>query len=486
MRRWAPRGAHVGYRHRGGSAAGLFAALLLARGGHQALVLERDSLQPAPDVESAATAAFRPSAPQIVQPHIVMARCRQLLIERLPDVYAGLLAAGVAEAPLRTQMPDSLPDTAAWPGDERLTPMMTRRSTVDWTLQRAAAAEPRVTVRFGVKVTGLLTAPGRPDGLPPHVTGVRTDHGEVAAHLVVDATGRRSPIDDRLAQLGARTTATWGAECGIAYFSRHYRVRPGADLPAPLVTRTVVTLDEFLAGKWGGDNGAVQLVVAPLAADHRFRTARDPQVFTAVLRTIPIYAAWLDVIDPITDVFPMAGLHNTLRRLVADGLPIATGLHAIGDSVCTTNPTLGRGLALALSGAADLADTIGEHAADPATQVLALDRLAAAHVVPFYHDQAAIDAARLGMMRHTIFGAPPLPPSQTPGRVTYSQLRAAASYDPAAFRAFWKINGMVCPPGEVYTDPDVIARTRETLRRYGTAPPVAQPTHEQLLTALAR
>ena len=146
----------------GGSAAGLFAALLLARAGHQALVLERDSLQPAPDVESAAAAAFRPSAPQIVQPHIVMARCRQLLIERLPDVYAGLLAAGVAEAPLRTQMPDSLPDTVAWPGDKRLTPMMTRRSTVDWVLQRAAAAEPRVTVRFGVKVTGLLTASGRP------------------------------------------------------------------------------------------------------------------------------------------------------------------------------------------------------------------------------------------------------------------------------------------------------------------------------------
>ena len=318
------------------------------------------------------------------------------------------------------------------------------------------------------------------------MTGVRTDRGDLAADLVVDATGRRSPVDDWLTQIGARTTATWRAECGIAYFSRHYRVRPGAGLPAPLVTRIVVALDEFLAGKWGGDNGAVQLVVAPLAADHRFRTARDPQVFTAVLRTIPTYRAWLDVMDPITGVFPMAGLHNTLRRLVADGTPVATGLHAIGDSVCTTNPTLGRGLALALSGAADLADTIGEHAADPAAQALALDRLVGAHVVPFYHDQAVIDAARLAMMRHTIFGAPPPRPSQTPGRVTYSQLRAAASWDPTAFRAFWKINGMICPPGEVYTDPDVVARTQETLSRHGTAPPVAQPTREQLLTALTR
>ena len=102
----------------------------------------------------------------------------------------------------------------------------------------------------------------------------------------------------------------------------------------------------------------------------------QPQVFTAVLRTIPTYAAWLEVMDPITGVFPMAGLHNTLRRLVVDGTPVATGLHAIGNSVCTTNPTLGRGLALALSGAADLADAIGEHAADPAAQALALDCLA--------------------------------------------------------------------------------------------------------------
>jgi 2-polyprenyl-6-methoxyphenol hydroxylase-like FAD-dependent oxidoreductase len=469
----------------GGSAAGLFSALMLARAGHQVLVLERDLLQPAPDAESAAAAAFRPSAPQIVQPHIVMARCRQLLIEHLPGVYAGLLAAGVVEAPLRTQMPQSLPDTAAWPGDEDLTPMMTRRSTVDWVLQRAAAAEPGVTVRCGVKVTGLLTGPGEPGGRPPHVTGVRTDDGDLPADLVVDATGRRSPVDDWLTHIGARAAATWRAECGIAYFSRHYRVRPDADLPSPLVTRIVMGFDEFLVGKWGGDNGAVQLVVAPLAADHRFRTVRDPRVFTAVLRMVPVFAAWLDVMDPITDVFPMAGLDNTLRRLVVDGIPVATGLHAIGDSVCTTNPTLGRGLTLALSGAADLAGTLGEHPADPTAQALTLDRLADTHVVPFYEDQAMIDAARLAMLRHAIFGAPPPPPAGTPGRVTYSQLRAAASYDPAVFRALWKINGMTCLPDLVYTDPDVVARTHETLKRHSTVSPPAQPTREQLLTALS-
>ena len=466
----------------GGGPAGLFAALLLARSGHEAVVLEQDRLEPAPDVESAAAAAFRPAAPQIVQPHIVMARCRELLRQRLPDVYDGLLAAGVAEAAVTAQMPAALRAMAPEPEDARLTMLMTRRSTVDWVLQRAAVAEPGVTMRYRVRATGLLAGPGQ----PPHVTGVHTDQGDVPADLVVDATGRRSPIDRWLAEAGAQPTATWQAECGVAYYSRHYRLRPAAGLPGPPTTRMVVALDEFTVGIWGADNGAMQLAVAPLAADHRFRAVRHPEVFTAVLRTVPAYAAWLDVLDPITGMFPMAGLHNTLRRLVAGGVPVVTGLHAIGDSVCTTNPTLGRGISLALTGAADLADTLDRHGDDWTAQALALDRLVGDHVAPFYEDQAVIDRARLARLRHTIFGAPaPDPPPGSPDRVTYAQLRAAAPFDPTAFRAFWKINGMICRPGDVYTDPQVVARTQEVLRHRGSGPPMAQPTRDQLLAALA-
>jgi 2-polyprenyl-6-methoxyphenol hydroxylase-like FAD-dependent oxidoreductase len=175
----------------GGGAAGAFAALLLARSGHEVVLLEQDALAVAPDVEVAAETAFRPAAPQIVQPHKIVARCRELLREQLPDIYAALLAAGVAEAPVRTQMPASLADSADRPGDERLTMLMTRRSTLDWVLRRAIQAEPGVTARFGVRVLGLVAVP-----VPnPRVTGVRTDHGEVLADLVVDASGRRSPID---------------------------------------------------------------------------------------------------------------------------------------------------------------------------------------------------------------------------------------------------------------------------------------------------
>ena len=453
----------------------------MARAGHEVLVLERDRLEPGPDAESAAAAAFRAMAPQIVQPHIVMAKCRQLLLQWLPDVYDALLAAGVAEAPISTQMPASLVDKAEWPGDERLTMLMSRRSTIDWILQQAVLAEPRVTMLSGRRVLGLLATPGD----PPHVTGVRTEQGDLAADLVVDATGRRSSIDRWLEEIGARPAATWWAECGLAYFSRHYRLRPEADLPGLPTTRIVAGLDEFTVGIWGADNGVMQMAVAPLVEDRRFVRLKDPEVFTAVLRTVPTFAAWLGVMDPITPVFPMGGLHNTLRRLVVDGAPVVTGLHAIGDSVCTTNPTFGRGLTMALTGAGDLLNSVNKYGDDWIGQALALDVLVAEHVVPFYEDQAAVDYQRLIMLRHTIFDAPvPNPSPINSARIDYSQLRVAAFFDPTAFRALWDIFGMNRRPDEVYTDRDVITCTLDVLNRHGRGPSVAQPTREQLIAAL--
>jgi 2-polyprenyl-6-methoxyphenol hydroxylase-like FAD-dependent oxidoreductase len=239
----------------GASAAGCFATLLLARAGHDVLVLEKDRLALAPDVESAAASAFRSTAPQIVQPHIIMARCRQLLREHLPDVYEQLLGAGIVEAPVSTQIPPTLADAAPQPGDEGLTMLMTRRSTFDWALQRAMVAQRGATVRYGVAVRGLVAVYGE----PPHITGVRTNEGDLPADFVIDATGRRSPIDQWLKDVGAHSSAISWAECGLAYFSRHYRLREGVVLPAPRTTRTVAALDEFTVGIWGADNNTMQL-----------------------------------------------------------------------------------------------------------------------------------------------------------------------------------------------------------------------------------
>ncbi len=113
-----------------------------------------------------------------------------------------------------------------------------------------------------------------------------------------------------------------------------------------------------------------------------------------------------------------------------------------------------------------------------------MDDLVVEHIAPFYADQAVIDAARLTMLRHRISGAPAPPPPPATGPVTYAQLRAAAPFDPVAFRAFWTVMGMLRRPDEVYRDPEVIERTRAANRAHGVGPPLAQPTRDQLLRAL--
>jgi 2-polyprenyl-6-methoxyphenol hydroxylase-like FAD-dependent oxidoreductase len=465
----------------GGSAAGLLAALLLARAGHQVTVLERDRWSRDEGVETAASAAFRASAPQIVQPHVITALFRELVLTRLPDVYTALLAAGVVEAPLATQMPPTLRDREPRDGDERLTLLMSRRSTVDWTLRRLALAEPGVHVEDGVAVTGLVATPGQ----PPHITGVRTGRGTCDVDLVVDACGRRSPIDRWLAAIPAPTTDLSWAECGIAYYSRHYRLKSRTGLPGASTTRMIAGFEEFTAGIWAGDHDTMQVVVAPLAADHRFRCVRGAERFTAVLATVPYFADWLAVLDPITDVFPMGGLHNTLRRLVVHGRPVVTGLLAVGDSVCTTNPTLGRGLAVAARGAVDLVEALDAHPDDPYAQGMAMDAAVTSHVAPHYADQAEVDAARLAALRHTVLGAaPPAPPDDDPGRVTFAQVRAAASYDPMAFRAMWMLMGTLSEPERLYRDPELVSRVRDTLARHRPVPAVAPPDRDRLHAAL--
>jgi flavin-dependent dehydrogenase len=355
--------------------------------------------------------------------------------------------------------------------------VMTRRSTLDWVLGRLAAAEPGVDLRFGTRVTGLVAEPGD----PPRVTGVRTGGATEPADVVVDASGRRTPLDRWLDPLGARRSRVERAECGLAYYGRQYAVSDGA--PGPVTTRVVVGLDEFTMGIWGGDNDTMQMVLAPLAVDRRFSPARDPRAFTAVLRTVPYYADWLDALEPTTDVFVMGGLHNTLRRLVVDGRPVVLGLHAVGDAVCTTNPTFGRGISMVARTVADLVDVLAEHPDDPYRQASAMDEAVVGHIAPYYADQARSDAGRLAMLRHTVLDAPRPAPAAT-DRLTFAQLRQAALVDADAFRAVWALMGMTADPVRIYEDPVLAARVRAVLAA-GTPTAVPQPARADVEAALA-
>ncbi|MGH4020046.1 MAG: FAD-dependent oxidoreductase [Pseudonocardiaceae bacterium] len=464
----------------GGSTAGLVTALMLARDGHAVDVVDGDDLEPAADLETAAKTAFRPAAPQLVHPNNLHALGRRILLERLPDVYDALVDAGMLESPLPDRMPPTLTDRSARPGDERLTMLLARRSTIDWVFRKAAAAQPGVNLTGRARVTGLLSRPGD----PPRVVGVRTERGQFHADMVIDASGRRSVVDRWLTAIGARPRATSFAECGLAYYSRHYRIRPGARRPTAGNLVFVAYLEFFVVAFFSADNDAMTLALCPLVEDRPLRALRDPAVHAAVARKVTPVGGWLEVLDPISDVRVMGGLHNTLRRLVVDHRPVALGLHAVGDSVCTTNPTLGRGVSLALQGAADLAAVLADHLDDPWVQAQAMDAAVTEHITPWYEDQAAADSARLVAMRAALCGEPPYPLPDVADGVTPQHVRAAAMVDPDIHRAFVSMLSMLRRPAEVYGDPGTVAGVRAVFAAGDVPPPPQRHSRAELLDAV--
>lgn len=463
----------------GGSAAGLVAALLLARQGHEVDVIDRDELEPAADVEAAAKTALRPTAPQAVHTHQYQPLARRILREHLPDVYVALLDAGAAESPLSDRMPSTLPDHPPRPGDEELTALQARRSTFDWVLRTFAAKQPTLRLLGRTRVTGLLADSGD----PPNVLGVRTDRDELRADVVVDAAGRRSPVDRWLSALHTRAS-TAAAECGIAYYTRHFRLRTGASRPAPGRLVLIALLPYFTVGATTADNDTLTVSLCPLVEDRPLRALREPDVHEAVARTVPRLADWLEVAEPISDVHAMGGLRNTLRRLVVDDRPVAVGLHAVGDSVCTLNPTLGRGLSMAFQGAVDLTSALADHPTDRWAQAYAMDSALSAHIAPWYAEQAALDETRLTSIRRSLRGEAQPSLSKPGANITPAHLRVAAMVDPDLFRAFTSVLSMVRLPDEVYGDPAIAARVRAVLADHPGASPAAGPSRAEILAAL--
>ena len=221
----------------GGGVCGLAGALLLARDGHDVTVLERDAAAVPETLEEAWERWERGGVAQFRQAHLLHARAREVL-DQLPDVRDALLAAGATRLNPLARLPPPITDREPRPGDERMTSITARRPVVEYVFGRAAATEPRVDVRRGVAVAGLVAAPV--DGRP-HVTGVRTVAGEeLRADLVVEATGRGSKLPQWLAAAGSEPVSEEAADGGFIYYTRFFRgdarPEPRAPFLSPLGT----------------------------------------------------------------------------------------------------------------------------------------------------------------------------------------------------------------------------------------------------------
>jgi 2-polyprenyl-6-methoxyphenol hydroxylase-like FAD-dependent oxidoreductase len=365
----------------GGGVAGLAAAVLMAREGHLVTLIERDGLQSGAEAETA-PAWPRVGIPHFLQPHAFIPRGRSELRRHLPDVYAALLGVGAWEVDIRPKVGGDATDA-----DEELQYLAVRRPLIEWALRKAAVAEPRLTMCGDARVNGLRVDARR-------VVGVRVGDAAVDADLVVDALGRRTPTHGWLAAQGIDSEPPTSSDCGVVYYSRYYRCRPGFSPPdGPWFLSPRGDLGYLAYASFPGDNGTFAALLAVPTGVPEWKVLRDAVAFETAVAQVPALASWAnpDGVDPITPIMAMAGLRNSLRAGA-----VAPGLVAVGDAYGHTDPVLAHGLAFGLVHAAELARVVGE-TADVVEAMDAYDAGTAPAMRERYEYATALDQQRLRM-----------------------------------------------------------------------------------------
>jgi len=461
----------------GAGMCGLSTAILLARDGHEVIVLERDPAEPPPPAQ-AWPDWQRDGVNQFRLSHLMLARWRAEMERELPEVLGELQAAGGLRVNLLAMLPEA--ERGPWrDDDDRFETVTARRPLLEAVLAGVAARTAGVALRRGVTVAGLLTDQSVA-GPVPRVTGVLAAGGEtLRADLVVDCGGRRSALASWLQAVGARRPVEDRADSGFVYYGRHFGVRDGA-MPegrASILQRhdslSILTLP--------ADNGTWSVVLVTSSRDRRLRALRDPARWDAALALYPLAAHWRDG-EPLSGIDVMAGIEDRHRAFVVDGRPVATGVVAVGDSWACTNPSLGRGASIGLIHACALRDVLRDTSPDESDKLVhRFDEQTAATVEPFYRGTLWYDRHRLAELEADAAGVPYR--TDDPGWAFNLATLAASRADHDVARAYQSLVSMLATPDQVLAEPGM---AQKVIELGADAPPyqLPGPRRQDLLAAV--
>jgi flavin-dependent dehydrogenase len=172
-------------------------------------------------------------------------------------------------------------------------------------------------------------------------------------------------------------------------------------------------------------------------------------------------------------------MRNRVRRVSTDGRPGVAGLVAIGDAAATSNPAHTRGTSLALAHARSLARQV-DLDLDPADLSTAMADVLDAELVPWVHDSAAQDAARLSRWRSDWRRDDVFADLAPETRLTNGEASVAAQADRDVWSRFTRLQNCLTLPMATLDDDAFVARVRAVQATGWRPEPVSAPSHDEM------
>ncbi|MFZ1165150.1 hypothetical protein, partial [Mycobacterium sp.] len=399
-------------------------------------------------------------APQVRFPHFVMARLCSLLRQNQPAVYQTLVDSGAPEVALTDYLTPTSADYAPEPGDDDLTAVRSRRTTVEWALRKAALNHDRVAFRGQTVVAGLVAD----RGAIPHVSGIRLNDGSrIDADLTVVSAGKRCKLPNWYTQIGAAAMPDETSESGVIYASRFYRLPAGCEFTADAAG--VLTGGYLQGGVIEADSRTFGAsVTVPRGDTELRRLLLEPGMFERLLRELPQFRAFADVLgEPISGVAVMAGVTNRWRSLTVDGRPLATGVVSVGDSLVCTNPVYGRGMSTTAWSVDLLAGILDNATLDRYDVVSGYAAVAERELKPWYQASVQMDQASQAEAEAVLAGEDK---AGAEGFASvFNRLLILMRHDAVLLRGILRSTNLLASPNALMEDPELIRRIAELSER---------------------
>ncbi|MFD3467962.1 FAD-dependent oxidoreductase [Streptomyces sp. NPDC058682] len=414
----------------GASIGGLFAARVLSDTFDRVTLIDRDAL---PETDE-----NRKGVPQGRHAHAILPAGTKWLQETFPGLLEQFEADGVSVV----REPDEMHFA---PGGHLLSQKGRRRDPIPTYQPNRPQLEGGVRARLralaNIEIIDRCEASGlinSPDGR--RVVGVRVvdrDDGaerEIAADLVVDATGRGGRTTRWLADLGYDQPQEDRLAIDIKYVSRNLKVAPGA-----LGSKKVVIVGACPGRPTGatflqhGDDHWMLTLIG--YGGHHPPT--DPGEFLEFAKPIlppdvfEVLCAAEPLDDPVAHRYP-ASVRRRYERL--ERFP--DGLLVFGDALCSFNPVYGQGMSAAALQAEALQDALAQ----------GRDQLPRR----FFKTAARRIEVAWQMALGSDLSLPEVPgPRPLPVRVLnayFGWLMTAAEHDSALTQEFVKVSSLLSPP----------------------------------------